>query len=254
MSFVNVVPEALGTATQQVARIGTTLNSANAAAAASTTQVLAAGADEISAAVTALFSNYGAQYQSLSAAAAEFHQSFLQTLNAAGGAYAAADAAGASPLQALEVGVLSVVNAPTQALLGRPLIGNGANGTAASPNGGAGGLLIGNGGNGFSFTSGATAQNGGSGGAAGLIGNGGAGGTGYLGGSGGGGGNGGWLIGSGGSGGAAGAVNLLGAIGGTGGAGGNATLIGWGGNGGRVGTPPLELVGSAAREGPAEGS
>ncbi|WP_156452439.1 PE family protein, partial [Mycobacterium gordonae] len=185
MSFVIVTPELLETATQQLARLGTSLHSANAAASATTTEILSAGADEISAAVTAIFSGHGMQYQSLSAVAAQFHQSFMQTLNAAGGAYAAADAASASPLQAVQDGVLSVVNAPTQALLGRPLIGNGANGTAANPNGGAGGLLIGNGGNGFSYKSGLNLQNGGSGGAAGLIGNGGAGGAGFRGGGGG---------------------------------------------------------------------
>jgi len=81
-------------------------------------------------------------------------------------------------LQALATDVLGVINEPAQTLLGRPLIGNGADGTAASPNGGAGGLLFGNGGNGYSFASGVTAQIGGTGGAAGLIGNGGAGGTG----------------------------------------------------------------------------
>lgn len=201
MSIVVAVPEALGAAARQISGINTSLQSANAVAAASTTDILAAGADEISAAITAVFRGHGLQYQSLRAAAAEFQQSFLQTLNAAGGAYAAADAASASPLQMLESNVPGVVNAPTQALLGRPLIGNGVNGTAANPNGGAGGLLIGNGGNGYSFTSGATLQNGGSGGAAGLIGNGGAGGDGWRGGAGGVGGNGGWLVGVGGSGG-----------------------------------------------------
>ncbi|WP_353698794.1 PGRS repeat-containing protein, partial [Mycobacterium tuberculosis] len=48
-------------------------------------------------------------------------------------------------------------------------IGNGADGTAANPNGGAGGLLYGNGGNGFSQTT--AGLTGGTGGSAGLIGN-----------------------------------------------------------------------------------
>ncbi|MBI2699010.1 MAG: PE family protein, partial [Mycobacterium sp.] len=42
------------------------------------------------------------------------------------------------------------INAPTQTLLGRALIGNGADGTATNPDGGAGGLLYGTGGNGYS--------------------------------------------------------------------------------------------------------
>lgn len=45
--------------------------------------------------------------------------------------------------------VLDVVNGPTQLLLGRPLIGDGANG-GPGQNGGDGGLLYGNGGNGGS--------------------------------------------------------------------------------------------------------
>ena len=85
---------------------------------------------------------------------------------------AAAEAANASPLQLVE----QLINAPSQALLGRPLIGDGANGTAANPNGGAGGLLWGNGGNGYSQPTAGFV--GGAGGAAGLIGNGGSGGTG----------------------------------------------------------------------------
>ncbi|RUP03333.1 MAG: PE family protein [Mycobacterium sp.] len=44
--------EVLGTATPQLARLGTALHSANAAASASTTEIPSAGADEISAAVS----------------------------------------------------------------------------------------------------------------------------------------------------------------------------------------------------------
>ncbi len=175
MSFVTAAPEMLATAAQNVANIGTSLSAANATAAASTTSVLAAGADEVSQAIARLFSDYATHYQSLNAQAAAFHHSFVQTLNAAGGAYSSAEAANASA-QALEQNLLAVINAPAQALFGRPLIGNGANGTAASPNGGDGGILYGNGGNGFSQTTAGVA--GGAGGSAGLIGNGGNGGAG----------------------------------------------------------------------------
>lgn len=174
MSFVTAAPEMLATAAQNVANIGTSLSAANATAAASTTSVLAAGADEVSQAIARLFSDYATHYQSLNAQAAAFHHSFVQTLNAAGGAYSSAEAANASA-QALEQNLLAVINAPAQALFGRPLIGNGANGTAASPNGGDGGILYGNGGNGFSQTTAGVA--GGAGGSAGLIGNGGNGGA-----------------------------------------------------------------------------
>ncbi len=196
MSFVTAAPEMLATAAQNVANIGTSLSAANATAAASTTSVLAAGADEVSQAIARLFSDYATHYQSLNAQAAAFHHSFVQTLNAAGGAYSSAEAANASA-QALEQNLLAVINAPAQALFGRPLIGNGANGTAASPNGGDGGILYGNGGNGFSQTTAGVA--GGAGGSAGLIGNGGNGGAGGAGAAGGAGGAGGWLLGNGGA-------------------------------------------------------
>lgn len=76
----------------------------------------------------------------------------MQTLNSASGSYAAAEATIASQLQTAQHDLLGAVNAPTETLLGRPLIGDGAPGTATSPNGGAGGLLYGNGGNGYSAT------------------------------------------------------------------------------------------------------
>lgn len=101
MSFVTAAPEMLATAAQNVANIGTSLSAANATAAASTTSVLAAGADEVSQAIARLFSDYATHYQSLNAQAAAFHHSFVQTLNAAGGAYSSAEAANASA-QALE--------------------------------------------------------------------------------------------------------------------------------------------------------
>ncbi|WP_415823599.1 PE family protein, partial [Mycobacterium basiliense] len=172
MSFVFAVPETVAAAASDLAGIGSALTAANVAAALPTTTVVAAAGDEVSAAVAALFGSYAEGYQVLSAQAAAFHQRFVQSLTAGMGAYAAAEAANASPLEQL----LGVVNAPAQAVFGRPLIGNGANGAdGTGAAGGDGGLLIGNGGNGGS---GGVGQVGGTGGAAGLFGNGGAGGTG----------------------------------------------------------------------------
>lgn len=117
---------------------------------------------------------HGQTYQALSARAAAFHERFVQALATGGGAYAAAEAASVSPLQS----ALDLLNAPTQALLGRPLVGNGANGAPGTgANGGDGGILFGSGGAGGS---GAAGMAGGNGGAAGLFGNGGAGGAGGL--------------------------------------------------------------------------
>ncbi|UDT36672.1 hypothetical protein LDH13_07945, partial [Mycobacterium tuberculosis] len=54
-----------------------------------------------------------------------FHDRFAQTLSAAVGSYVSAEATNAAPLATLEHNVLNALNAPTQALLGRPLIGDG---------------------------------------------------------------------------------------------------------------------------------
>ncbi len=56
MSFVVTIPEALAAVATDLAGIGSTIGTANAAAAVPTTTVLAAAADEVSAAMAALFS------------------------------------------------------------------------------------------------------------------------------------------------------------------------------------------------------
>ncbi len=217
MSFVIAVPEFLSAAATDLANLGSTISAANAAASIPTTGVLAAGADDVSAAIAALFGAHAQAYQTISAQAATFHAQFVQTLSAGAGAYANAEAAN------VQQSLLNAINAPTQALLGRPLIGDGADGTAPGQNGGAGGLLYGNGGNGAAGVNAGIA--GGSGGAAGLIGNGGSGGAGGAGAAGGSGGQGGLLYGNGGAGGNGGAATIPGGNGGAGGAGGNAWLV-----------------------------
>ncbi|WP_459758455.1 PE family protein, partial [Mycobacterium riyadhense] len=221
MSFVIANSETLAAAATDLAGIRSAISGASAAAAAPTVQLAAAASDEVSLAVSALFGQHARAIQAASAQATAFHDQFVQLLSGAGGSYASAEAT------SVEQMLLDAINAPTQTLLGRPLIGNGADGTAASPNGGAGGLLYGNGGNGFSQTTAGAA--GGAGGSAGLIGNGGAGGAGGAGANGGAGGNGGWLYGSGGAGGNGGAAIVAGGNGGAGGAGGGAWLWGNGG-------------------------
>ncbi|KAF3413490.1 PE family protein, partial [Mycobacterium tuberculosis variant bovis BCG] len=166
MSFVVAAPEVVVAAASDLAGIGSAIGAANAAAAVPTMGVLAAGADEVSAAVADLFGAHAQAYQALSAQAALFHEQFVHAMTAGAGAYAGAEAADAA--------ALDVLNGPFQALFGRPLIGDGANGAPGQP-GGPGGLLYGNGGNGGN---GGIGQPGGAGGDAGLIGNGGNGGIG----------------------------------------------------------------------------
>ena len=153
MSFVFAEPDVISTAATDLGNIGSALTEANSAAVAQTTQVLAAGADEVSAAVAAVFAAHGHGYQVLSTQVAAFHEQFVQSLNASVGDVCQRRGGQRvkKPLQALPQQLLNLVNAPTEALLGRPLIGNGANGLPGSgANGGAGGILLGNGGNGGS--------------------------------------------------------------------------------------------------------
>ncbi len=149
MSFLLVEPDLVTAAAANLAGIRSALSEAAAAASTPTTALASAGADEVSAAVSRLFGAYGQQFQALNARAATFHAEFVSLLNGGAAAYTGAEAASVSSMQAL----LDAVNAPTQTLLGRPLIGNGADGVAgtgsnAGGNGGPGGILYGNGGNG----------------------------------------------------------------------------------------------------------
>ncbi|EFP37112.1 putative PE family protein, partial [Mycobacterium tuberculosis SUMu008] len=146
MSFVIANPEMLAAAATDLAGIRSAISAATAAAAAPTIQVAAAGADEVSLAISALFGQHAQAYQALSAQATIFHDQFVQALTSGGNLYAAAES------HTVEQMVLNAINAPTQTLFGRPLIGDGANGTAENPDGQNGGLLFGNGGNGFTQT------------------------------------------------------------------------------------------------------
>lgn len=144
MSLLITSPATVAAAATHLAGIGSALSTANAAAAAPTTALSVAGADEVSVLIAALFEAYAQEYQALSAQALAFHDQFVQALNMGAVCYAAAETANATPLQALQTvqqNVLTVVNAPTQALLGRPIIGNGANGLPnTGQDGGPGGL------------------------------------------------------------------------------------------------------------------
>lgn len=92
MSFVNVAPQLVSTAAADAARIGSAINTANTAAAA-TTQVLAAAQDEVSTAIAALFGSHGQHYQAISAQVAAYQQRFVLALSQAGSTYAVAESA-----------------------------------------------------------------------------------------------------------------------------------------------------------------
>ncbi|MGB9306779.1 MAG: PE-PPE domain-containing protein [Mycobacterium sp.] len=101
MSYLVATPEAVLDAARDLTSLRSTINAARAAAAPYTTNLLAAAADEVSAAIAALFSDHGSAYQALSAQTDAFHIRFLQTLDAGAAAYAGAESASAAALKAV---------------------------------------------------------------------------------------------------------------------------------------------------------
>ncbi|SOJ57535.1 PE family protein PE3 [Mycobacterium simulans] len=132
MSLLGVTPETLASAAADLHGIRSALDAARAAAAAPITGLVAAGADEVSGAVAALFARHGQEFEAVSAQAGALHQQFVQTLNAAAGSYRAAEALNASALHTAQRDVLALINPSSAAPLGRALGGTGATGTAAS--------------------------------------------------------------------------------------------------------------------------
>jgi hypothetical protein len=111
MSFVVTAPELVEAAAQDLSGIRSELGEATAAATAPTTSIVAAGEDEISAAIATLFRGYGQEFHALSAHAAAFHEEFVNLLNSGSNAYVATEAANAQQT------LLGSINAPAKSLL-----------------------------------------------------------------------------------------------------------------------------------------
>lgn len=135
MSFVQATPEFVAAAATDLARIGSTISSANTAALGPTSGVLAPGADEVSASIAALFDAHSQVYQALSAQAAAFHSQFVQLMNGGALQYAVTEAANTTPLQSA-AGPASVA-AQLPAVSGA--VGGSAPTAPAAPPGGGGG-------------------------------------------------------------------------------------------------------------------
>jgi hypothetical protein len=135
MSFVIAAPEAFQAAANDLAGIRASLADATASAAASTTGVVPAAADEVSAAMSAMFGNFGREFQWLSAQAQAFHAEFVSLMNAGAGAYVSTEVANA------EQAVANAINAPAEAILGSPLLPGGVGASAAQSVSAASGLL-----------------------------------------------------------------------------------------------------------------
>ncbi|MBI2700453.1 hypothetical protein A9W98_22750 [Mycobacterium gordonae] len=98
MSQLVVAPEVLATATANVAGIGSGLEAARAAAAAPTTALASAAADEISVAVAELFAGFGQQYQAIGEQTSALLGQFGQSIQKAAESYATAEAANSALL------------------------------------------------------------------------------------------------------------------------------------------------------------
>ena len=75
--------------------IDSSMSAQSAAAAAPTTGVVPAAADEVSALTATQFAAHARMYQAVSAQAAAIHEMFVNTLGTSAGSYAATEAANA---------------------------------------------------------------------------------------------------------------------------------------------------------------
>jgi hypothetical protein len=113
MSYVRTLPEALAAAAAKLEGIGSGMAAQNAAAAAPTTAIAPAAADQVSALQATQFTAFGNLYQSVSAQAQAIHQQLVTTLGTSGGSYGEAEAtnqaaAASTPLS----GILGLFSTP----------------------------------------------------------------------------------------------------------------------------------------------
>jgi hypothetical protein len=93
MSYVNTTPAALAAAATQLEGIGNSFAAESEGAAAPTTAIAPAAADEVSILQSSAFSTYGQLYQTIAAQAQAIHQQFVNTLQQSSGSYQETEAA-----------------------------------------------------------------------------------------------------------------------------------------------------------------
>jgi len=96
MSFLTAVPAELAAAAAQLGAIGSALAAQNAGAAAPTTAIAPAAADQVSIMQSGIFTAYGALYQQIAAEAQALQEQFVQTLGLSSGTYESSEAANAA--------------------------------------------------------------------------------------------------------------------------------------------------------------
>src|SRR5258705_2064725 len=142
MSFLTAIPEELAAAAAQLAAIGSSLTAQNAGAAAPTTAIAPAAADQVSILQSGIFTAYGALYQQIAAEAQAIQEQFVQTLGLSSGTYASTEASNAaanalssassaasSPVNDFITAVSTAFGGPLTSIGGQPfsLSGNSAN-------------------------------------------------------------------------------------------------------------------------------
>jgi PE family len=95
MSFVTTQPEMLSSAAGDLQGIGSAMAAGNMAAAAPTTGVVPAAADQVSALTAAQFAAHAQMYQAIGAQAAAINELFVNTLGTSAASYSATEAANA---------------------------------------------------------------------------------------------------------------------------------------------------------------
>ncbi|WP_310773413.1 PPE family protein, SVP subgroup [Mycobacterium sp. Z3061] len=144
MSFLTAVPAELAAAAAQLGAIGSALAAQNAGAAAPTTAIAPAAADQVSILQSGIFTAYGALYQQIAAEAQAIQEQFVQTLGLSSGTYeqseaanaaattlanAAASPAASSPVDDFINQISTLLGGPVTSVGGQPfsLSGNSAN-------------------------------------------------------------------------------------------------------------------------------
>ncbi len=120
MSFVTTRPEALLAAASILEGLGSSMAAQDAAAAAPTTSIAPAAADEVSALQAAQFSAYGAWYQQVSAQAKAIHQTLVSNLNSNAGSYGETETANQATTSAAALQQFAPAAAPTAAAADPP--------------------------------------------------------------------------------------------------------------------------------------
>lgn len=132
MSFLTAIPEELLAAAAQLEGIGNSLTAQNAGAAAPTTAIAPAAADQVSTLQATIFATYGSIYQQIAAEAQAIQQQFVSTLGLSSGTYTsteAANVAAATPVDNLISQLSTLFGGPLGSTNGTPtsLSGNIAN-------------------------------------------------------------------------------------------------------------------------------